>query len=65
MPSVSQSQSRLMRACDHGAGYDSCPPKKVTHEFSQADKGRDLSKLPDRVKKAKGGPVSGAKPFRW
>lgn len=65
MPSVSKSQFRLFAACSHGANYDSCPDAKVSKEFNAADKGRDLSKLPDRIKKAKGGPVSGAKPFRW
>ena len=39
MPSKSKSQARLMAACSHGAGYDSCPPKKVSKEFNQADKG--------------------------
>lgn len=28
-----------MAACAHGAGYESCPPANVSHEFNQADKG--------------------------
>lgn len=31
-----------MAACAHGAGYESCPPEKVSHEFNQADKGSKL-----------------------
>lgn len=50
MPSKSKAQSRFMAACAHGAGYKSCPPAKVAKEYNQADKGRDLSKLPERKK---------------
>jgi hypothetical protein len=39
MPSKSPAQARLMAACAHGAGYQSCPPDKVSKEFNQADKG--------------------------
>ena len=39
MPSKSPKQARLMAACAHGAGYESCPPTKVAKEFNQADKG--------------------------
>lgn len=42
MPSTSAPQARLMAACAHGAGYSSCPPAKVSHEFNQADKGGKL-----------------------
>lgn len=54
MPSKSPKQARLMAACAHGAGYDSCPPVKVATEFNQADKG---SKLLSRAmkKRADGG----------
>lgn len=38
MPSKSINQARLMAACSHGAGYDSCPPTKVSKEFNQMDK---------------------------
>lgn len=31
-----------MAACSHGAGYASCPPQNVSHEFNQADKGSAL-----------------------
>lgn len=39
MPSTTGKQAKFMAACSHGAGYDSCPPKKVSTEFNQADKG--------------------------
>ena len=38
MPSKSVKQARLMAACSNGAGYQSCPPAKVSKEFNQADK---------------------------
>lgn len=38
MPSKSAKQARFMAACAHGAGYDSCPPKKVSKDFNMADK---------------------------
>jgi hypothetical protein len=50
MPSKSKAQSRLM----HGIASGSIKPKKggpsksVAREFVAADKGRDLSKLPQR-----------------
>jgi hypothetical protein len=53
MPSKSKAQARLMAACAHGAKYESCPSAKVAKEFNQADKGRKMSKLPERVKKGK------------
>lgn len=31
-----------MAACAHGAGYESCPPSKVSTEFNQADKGSPM-----------------------
>lgn len=51
-----------MAACDHGAGYASCPPKKVSHEFNQADKGtamlhEAMKRLRNRVGYAFGGNV--------
>ncbi len=42
MPSTSPAQARFMAACAHGAGYGSCPPAKVSHEFNQADKGTGI-----------------------
>lgn len=42
MPSKSPKQARLMAACAHGAGYAACPPKKVSKEFNQADKGTGI-----------------------
>ncbi len=53
MPSTSPKQARLMAACSHGAGYDSCPPAKVAKEFNQADKGGTMLSN----KYAKGGDV--------
>lgn len=37
MPSKTKKQAKLMAACSHGAGYASCPPKKVATEFNKAD----------------------------
>lgn len=37
MPSKTKKQARFMAACAHGAGYKSCPPKKVASEFNRAD----------------------------
>ena len=46
MPSVSGNQKRFMAACAHDAGYDSCPPKKVSREFNQADRRHaDMEKI--------------------
>jgi hypothetical protein len=42
MPSKSAKQARFMAACAHGAGYESCPPQKVSNEFNQADKGTGI-----------------------
>lgn len=53
MPSKSQAQSKLMRACAHGAKYKSCPPSSVSKEFSKADRNVNLKKLPKKVKKSK------------
>lgn len=50
MPSKSKAQARLMGGCAHGMKSDKCPPMKVAKEFSQADKGKKLSKLPERKK---------------
>jgi len=33
-----------MAACAHGAGYKSCPPKKVSREYNKADKGTGILK---------------------
>ncbi len=42
--SKSRAQARLMAACAHGAGYSSCPPKKISKEFNQKDKGTGILK---------------------
>jgi hypothetical protein len=42
MSSTSPKQARFMAACSHGAGYESCPPMKVSKEFNQADKGTGI-----------------------
>ena len=49
MPSKSKKQARFMAACAHDAGYASCPPKKVSKEFNQADKGSTLLRLANMV----------------
>lgn len=57
MPSLSFPQARFMAACAHGAGYSSCPPAKVSHDFNQADKGSAL--LSHAMQhRAAGGPIS-------
>lgn len=38
MPSKTKKQARFMAACSHGAGYDNCPPEKVSKEFNRGDK---------------------------
>jgi hypothetical protein len=37
MPSKTRKQARMMAACSHGAGYESCPSKKVAKEYNEAD----------------------------
>lgn len=61
MPSSTEDQARFMASCSHGAGYESCPPQKVSHEFNQADKGTAMLKnaMKHRVKRPMGGPVGG------
>lgn len=44
MPSKTKKQARFFAACSHGAGYPSCPPKKVAKEFNKADKGTGILK---------------------
>jgi len=44
MPSKTKKQAKFMAACAHGAGYPSCPPKRVSSEFNQADKGTGILK---------------------
>lgn len=51
-----------MAACSHGAGYDTCPPAKVSHEFNQADKGTGImskSSGSKTIRYARGGAVIG------
>jgi hypothetical protein len=42
MPSKSAKQARFMAACAHGAGYEACPPMRISKEFNQADKGTGI-----------------------
>ena len=42
MPSSTPKQAKFMAACAHGAGYDKCPPPKVSRDFNQADKGTGI-----------------------
>ena len=48
MPSKSKAQSRLMQATAHGAKTG--VPKSVAKEFVAADKGKKVSKLPEKKK---------------
>jgi hypothetical protein len=47
-----------MAACAHGAGYSSCPPAKVSHDFNQADQGSALLSHAMQHHHAAGGPIS-------
>lgn len=58
MPSTTEPQARFMAACAHGAGYSSCPPVKVSHEFNQADKGSALLSHAMQHHHAAGGAIS-------
>lgn len=53
MPSVSQSQQRLMAACEHGAGWASCP--HMTHSQLHDFAATPRKGLPDHVKMRGGG----------
>lgn len=67
MPSKSLSQHNFfeMIAHDPGAAKRVGVKQSVGKEFVAADKGRDLSKLPERVQhKAKGGAVTRGS-FKW
>lgn len=62
MPSKSPKQARFMAACSHGAGYDTCPPAKVSHDFNSADKGTGImskSSGSKTIRYARGGAVIG------
>lgn len=39
-----------MAACAHGAGYDSCPPAKVSKDFNKADKKSGILKKKKKSK---------------
>ncbi len=52
MPSKSRAQHRMMCAAAHGKGRSRIP-KKVAKEYCDADRGRNISKLPERVKQKK------------
>lgn len=58
MPSSTERQSRYMAACAHGAGYSSCPPAKVSHDFNHADTGSALLSSAMKHKHAAGGAIS-------
>lgn len=51
MPSRSQKQARLMQAVAHNPAFAKKVgiPQAVGTDYAAADKGRDLSKLPQRV----------------
>ena len=49
-----------MAACAHGAGYASCPPMNVAHEFNQADKGTGILSGMSRKKRRKKKKMMGA-----
>lgn len=54
MPSTSKQQAKTMRAVAHGwkpTGKAAGIPVKVAKDFTAADKGRNLAKLPKRVAK--------------
>lgn len=52
MPSRSMKQHRLMEAVKHNPAFAAKVgiPQKVGEDYAAADKGRDLSQLPTRVK---------------
>jgi hypothetical protein len=52
MPSRSQKEARTMRAAKHNPEFAAKMgiPQHVAADFVAADKGRDLSKLPEKVK---------------
>lgn len=52
MPSRSMKQHRLMEAVKHNPAFAARVgiPQKVGADYAAADRGRDLSKLPARVK---------------
>lgn len=56
MPSTSQKQHRFMEAIAHDPGFAKRAgvPQSVGQDFSEADKGRDVKKLPLRVGMPKG-----------
>lgn len=51
MPSTTRKQAKFMAACSHNADYPSCPPKKVSKDFNQADKKTGI--LKGKAKKGK------------
>lgn len=70
MPSVSRRQHNYFEAISHDPAFAAKAGVKqsVANDFVAADKGRDLSKLPERVaKKSEGGIVGSAYPpkFVW
>jgi hypothetical protein len=44
VPSKTKAQARFFAACAHGAGYKSCPSKKIAAEFNKADAGTGILK---------------------
>lgn len=57
MPSESRAEARTMAAAAHNPEFAKKMgiPQTVAREFNQADKGRDLKRLPLRVGMPKGG----------
>ena len=62
VPSESQSQARLMAGVAHDPAFAKKVgiPQSVGRDFNQADKGRDLKKLPQKKKPAKSSAVFGS-----
>jgi hypothetical protein len=60
MPSESQAQARLMAGVSHDPAFAKKVgiPQSVGREFNEADKGRDLKKLPKKA--ARPAPVFGS-----
>ena len=50
MPSKSKSQARLMQAAAHTKGGYGGVPQKVGKEFTKADQGRNIKRLPEKKK---------------
>jgi hypothetical protein len=53
MPSVSKKQHNFMEAVAHDPGFakKAGVPQSVGKDFAEADKGREMKKLPERKKR--------------